>query len=138
MVFTNAEIEEFNNIMQSAEQNISRGKKPQVSSVLMGLQFAAVIPGKTGRMWFEDSLGRLMMVSSIRKLMDDNTPDMFSVVEKAFMFSILHIGSLCEAVDRAGMELKGSTPPNPVEEEEEDEEESWKPQQDESGWSEQD
>jgi hypothetical protein len=49
----------------------------------------------------------LVMVMSVRKLMDDNLPDMFSVSEKAFMFSILNMGKVLAAIDAAGMDLDG-------------------------------
>ena len=73
------------------------------------------------------------MISAVQKMMNDNSPDMFSVAEKAFLFSILHIGALCEAIDRAGLEVQGFPPPKPMKEEK-----PWTPPQDEGEWSEQD
>ena len=72
MVFTNSEVAEFEAVMQREQQNVMRGKKPSLSSVLMGLQFASVVPDSHGKMWFQEDRTIVLMVASVRKLMDDN------------------------------------------------------------------
>lgn len=131
MVFTKAEMAEFESIMMSVEKDIGKNSKPQLSAVLMGLQFASVIPGKNNQMWFQDPVGRMIMAGAVMKMMDDNPPDMFSVAEKAFLFNLLHINSLCEAIDRAGLGIHGFPPPKPVND---PSDEPWKPQNDEGSW----
>lgn len=106
MVFTNSEVAEFEAVMQREQQNVMRGKKPSLSSILMGLQFASVVPDQHGKMWFHEDRTIVLMVASIRKLMEDNPPEMFSVAEKAFMFSILHMGNLLVACRAEGFDVE--------------------------------
>lgn len=102
MVFSNSELAEFEAVMEMEQKNVMQGKKPSLSSVLMGLQFASVVPDNRGKMWFQDNRTIFLMVTSVRKLMDDNPPEMFSVAEKAFMFSILNMGNLLIACEEKG------------------------------------
>jgi len=106
-VFSEAEIKQFDEVMKQTHADITKGKKPNISAVLMSLQFAATMPNEKNQYWFEDKMTALVMVMSVRKLMDDNLPDMFSVSEKAFMFSILNMGKVLAAIDSAGMDLDG-------------------------------
>lgn len=108
-VFSEAEFQEFNQTMQKAAEDAQRGKKPSISSVLMSLQFATTMPNEKGKMWFEDEISRVLILLSIKKLMEDNTPDMFSISEKAFMFGIINTGKLLAAIDAAGMDIGGFT-----------------------------
>jgi hypothetical protein len=106
-VFSEAEFKQFDAVMKQTHDDITKGKKPNISAVLMSLQFAATMPNEKNQYWFEDKMTALVMVMSVRKLMDDNLPDMFSVSEKAFMFSILNMGKVLAAIDSAGMDLDG-------------------------------
>jgi|LakMenE18May11ns_1017448.scaffolds.fasta_scaffold9868155_3 hypothetical protein len=106
-VFSEAEFKQFDAVMKQTHEDITKGKKPNISAVLMSLQFAATMPNEKNQYWFEDKMTALVMVMSVRKLMDDNLPDMFSVSEKAFMFSILNMGKVLAAIDAAGMDLDG-------------------------------
>ena len=105
MVFSAAEMAELDNVMKATAEGVKKGKKPSLSAVLMSLQFATTLPSEDGKMWFEDKMNALLVIMSVRKLMDENTPDMFSVAEKAFMFGIINTGRLIAAIDASGMEL---------------------------------
>jgi len=100
---------EFKNTMDMASKDAMKGKKPSVSSVLMSLQFATTMPNEKGKFWFEDRAATMIILLSIRKIMDENTPDMFTVGEKAYMFSIVNMGKVLMAIDAAGVEISGFT-----------------------------
>lgn len=106
-VFSEAEFKQFDAVMKQTQQDITKGKKPNISAVLMSLQFATTIPNEKNQLWFEDKMTAMVVVMSIRKLMDENLPEMFSVSEKAFMFSIINMGKVLAAIDAAGMDLGG-------------------------------
>lgn len=106
-VFSDAEFKQFDAVMKQTQQDITKGKKPNISAVLMSLQFATTIPNEKNQLWFEDKMTAMVVVMSIRKLMDENLPEMFSVSEKAFMFSIINMGKVLAAIDAAGMDLGG-------------------------------
>lgn len=106
-VFSEAEFQQFNAVMKQTEADARKGKKPNISAVLMSLQFATTIPNEKNQLWFEDKMTAMVVVMSVHKLMDENTPDMFSIPEKAFMFSILNMGKVLAAIDAAGMDIGG-------------------------------
>jgi hypothetical protein len=106
-VFSEAEFQEFDAMIKKSTQDAKSGKKPQISAVLMSLQFATTMPNEKGQMWFEDKVTALLVAMSVRKLMDENLPEMFSVSEKAYMFSILNTAKLLAAIDAAGMNIEG-------------------------------
>jgi hypothetical protein len=106
-VFSDAEFQEFDSVVRQSAEDAKRGKRPQISAVLLSIQFATTLPNENGKMWFEDKMNALLIIMSIRKLMDENTPDMFSIGEKAFMFAILNTGKLLMAIDSAGMDIGG-------------------------------
>ena len=106
-VFSEAEFQEFDSMMKASAEDVRRGKRPQISAVLMSLQFATTIPNAQGKMWFEDKMNALIVIMSVRKLMDENLPEMFSVSEKAYMFNILNTGKLLAAIDSAGLDIGG-------------------------------
>jgi hypothetical protein len=108
-VFSEIELAEFKNTMDMASKDAMKGKKPSVSSVLMSLQFATTMPNEKGKFWFEDRAATMIILLSIRKIMDENTPDMFTVGEKAYMFSIVNMGKVLMAIDAAGVEISGFT-----------------------------
>ena len=109
-VFSEDEMRMFDEMVQEGRTNAKKGKKPPISSVLMSLQFATTMPHEDGKMWFEDVPSRTLIGLSIQKLMNDNTPDMFSVGEKAYMFSILNTCRLLQAIDNAGFDVRGFMP----------------------------
>jgi len=106
-VFSESEFQEFEAMIKKSAQDVKCGKKPQISAVLMSLQFATTMPNEKGQMWFEDKVTALLVAMSVRKLMDENLPEMFSVSEKAYMFSILNTAKLLAAIDAAGMNIEG-------------------------------
>jgi hypothetical protein len=106
-VFSDAEFQEFDSVVRQSAEDAKRGKRPQISAVLLSIQFATTLPNENGKMWFEDKMNALLIIMSIRKLMDENTPEMFSIGEKAFMFAILNTGRLLAAIDSAGMDIGG-------------------------------
>lgn len=106
-VFSESEFQEFDAMIKKSAEDVKRGKKPQISAVLMSLQFATTMPNEKGHMWFEDKVTALLVAMSVRKLMDENLPEMFSVSEKAYMFSILNTAKLLAAIDEAGMNIEG-------------------------------
>jgi hypothetical protein len=106
-VFSESEFQEFDAMIKKSADDVKRGKKPQISAVLMSLQFATTMPNEKGQMWFEDKVTALLVAMSVRKLMDENLPEMFSVSEKAYMFSILNTAKLLAAIDAAGMNIEG-------------------------------
>jgi len=96
-IFNNAEIAEYNNIMESEHKRARQGKAPQVSSVIISLQMGVTLPlDDKGMMWFNDEGVRNLLVASAKKLMNDHHPDEFSVGEKAFLFSMLQTAWLYE------------------------------------------
>ena len=108
-VFSEAEFQEFDQVMKQTAKDAQNGKKPSISAVLMSLQFATTMPNEKGKMWFEDEVSRVLVLLSIKKLMDENLPEMFSISEKAFMFGIINTGKLLAAIDAAGMDIGGFT-----------------------------
>jgi len=109
MIFSEMELKHFDSVQKDAERDVQNGKTIPLSTVMMSLQFAIVMPNKHGEMWFEDEMSRLLVLASVKKVMDNYPPDMFSVSEKAFLFSVLQMGHLLRAVDNAGMVVKGFT-----------------------------
>lgn len=107
MVFSKAEMQEFDAMMAQSKKDAANGKKPQVSAVLMSLQYATTMPDENGKMWFENELTRMLVCASVKKLMHENTPDMFSVGEKAYMFALLNTFKLLQAIDQAGFDVSG-------------------------------
>ena len=107
MIFSATELADFDRIQEASKGDMESGKAPPISAILMSLQFAIVMPNKKGQMWFEDEMARLLVLASIKKVMDDYPPDMFSVGEKAFLFSVLQMGHVLRAIDDAGMQVKG-------------------------------
>lgn len=132
-VFSEAEFQEFDAVMKSSAEDVKQGKRPQISAVLMSLQFATTMPNEKGKMWFEDFTATTLICMSIKKLMDDNLPEMFSVSEKAYMFAILNTGRLIAAINDKGFNVAGfnnnSPPTNDDGQEEEDQ--GWVPDLDE-------
>ena len=106
-IFSEMELSEFDNVMKQTAESAKKGKKPSLSAVLMSLQFATVLQNDDGKLWFEDKMNAFLIIMSVRKLMEENTPDMFSVPEKAFMMSIINTGKLLLAIDASGMDLGG-------------------------------
>jgi hypothetical protein len=106
-VFSEAEFKEFDQTMKQSAKDAQNGKKPSISSVLLSLQFATTMPNEKGKFWFEDEVTATLVLLSVRKLMDENTPDMFSVGEKAYMFSVLNTGKILIAIREAGFDIGG-------------------------------
>lgn len=109
-IFSEDEFQQFNMMVEEGKSNAMKGKKPSISSVLMSLQFATTMPHEDGKMWFQDTPSRLLIMLSIRKLMQENTPDMFSVAEKAYMMNVLNTCSILTAIDNAGFDLADVLP----------------------------
>jgi hypothetical protein len=96
-VFSKSEIADYNRIMESEQRRANEGKPPQVSSILMSLQVGVTLPlNEDGLMWFNDDGVRNLLVASAKKLMSMHNPDEFSVIEKAFLFSMLQTAWLYE------------------------------------------
>jgi hypothetical protein len=96
-VFSDAEIAEYNKVMEYEQGRAAKGCKPQVSSILMSLLYGISLPlNDNGKMWFNDNKIRNLLVSSVKKLMNDHQPSEFSPMEKALMFSILQTAFLYE------------------------------------------
>jgi len=96
-IFSKSEIADYNRIMESEQRRANEGKPPQVSSILMSLQVGVTLPlNEDGLMWFNDDGVRNLLVASAKKLMSMHNPDEFSVIEKAFLFSMLQTAWLYE------------------------------------------
>lgn len=97
-IFSDTEIAEYRAIMESAATKAEKtGKPPQISEILLSLQFGVTLPiNDNGDLWFMDEQTRTLVTSSIKKLMTGHNPDEFSVIEKAFMFSVLQAAFLFE------------------------------------------
>jgi hypothetical protein len=95
MIFSEAEMLEFEQIVQESAEKAERGVKPSISSILMSLQFGVVLPtDDADTMWYHDPFVRGLMVMSVQTLMNEHQPSEFSVPEKAFMFAILQMGKV--------------------------------------------
>lgn len=97
-IFSDTEIAEYRAIMESAATKSEKtGKPPQISEILLSLQFGVTLPiNDNGDLWFMDEQTRTIVTASIKKLMTAHNPDEFSVIEKAFMFSVLQAAFLFE------------------------------------------
>ena len=97
MIFSEAEMAEYDAIVGDSVKNAKKGKKPSISSVMMSLQFGVVLPSDdNGQMWFNDEATRNLLLLSVQRLMNEHHPAEFSVAEKALMVAILQIGYLKE------------------------------------------
>lgn len=97
-IFSDTEIAEYRAIMEAAATKAEKtGKPPQISEILLSLQFGVTLPiNDNGDLWFMDENVRTLVTTSVKKLMTGHNPDEFSVIEKAFMFSVLQAAFLFE------------------------------------------
>jgi hypothetical protein len=51
--------------------------------------------------WYQDAECRELIMRSLHKLMDDNTPDMFTPVEKALIINLMALGQLAIMLEGA-------------------------------------
>lgn len=109
MIFSEMELNHFDRVTADSHEQMKKGKAPPLSTVMMSLQFAIVMPNKNGQVWFEDDLGRIAVLAAVKKVMDNYPPEMFSVSEKAFLFSVLQVAHLLRAIDDAGMRVENFT-----------------------------
>lgn len=91
-ILSDSEIAQLQSTILAAAQS---NRKPQISEILASVQYAVLSAvDESGMVWYQDAECRELILRSIHKLMDENTPDMFNPVEKALMINLMALGQL--------------------------------------------
>ena len=96
MIFSEAEMAEYESVALQTAKDADNGKKPSISSVLMSVQFAVVLKDENDAPWYENKAHRELLGLSVLKLMKEHEPGEFSVGEKALMIAVLQVAYLSE------------------------------------------